>query len=251
MLGSLLASKSRERRGGARLNANVYFSLIFSMLAGFSFGGGASFVIACALVEITLSPFFAATFGALFLVAGTTIGWQLFLDSSRRLTSGSNTTLLSFFALLVLLSGAVCFMLELDWSATLSPAAKGPLYTLLGISLSFSLHFSAADLLIRLRVPCFASQARSLLSTRWQAKLLAVTSGACGLCYGVAFAVMDLEDALTGPRPHLRSALQRESQICLPIGAAGGAVTALIWRILERIDDPDLQYLDERDAGDL
>ena len=45
--------------------------------------------------------------------------------------------------------------------------------------------------------------------------------------------------------------LERESRICLPIGAAGGAITALIFRILERMDDLDLQYLDERDTGDL
>ena len=247
MLASILATKSRGR--GPKLHMRLWGSLIYSMFVGFALGGAGAFVIACALVEITLSPFFAATFGALFLVAGSTVGWQLMVEKT------SSSCLIGAFALLVLLSGVVCFLLERDWSQSLSPAAKTPLYTLLGVSLSFSLSFSAADILVRLRVPCFAfsthSRARSLLHSRWQARLLAATSSICGSMFGLSFAVMDLEDALAGPRPHLRSVLERESRICLPIGAAGGAITALIFRILERMDDLDLQYLDERDTGDL
>ena len=111
------------------------------------FGGCGSLMVNCALVEVSLSPFFAAAFGMLFLVSGATVVWQVALEPA----GGDNRVLLLGFALLVTVSGVVCFLLERDWSHGLSAHAKVPLYALLGVSLSFSTHFTAIDLWARLR----------------------------------------------------------------------------------------------------
>ena len=184
MLGALL------RSGPASRHARMWGGCGYTVMLGAALGGLAAFVVACALVEITLSPFFAAAFGGLFILSGTMMGWQVVLERG----SSQSGQLVGAFAAAVLLAGVICFMLERDWSTDLSPTTKArrpaspaarrapgaisawraqvPLYMLLGVSLSFSIHFSTADLLARASCtwPGATEAARPLVQTYWQAR---------------------------------------------------------------------------------
>eukprot|EP01017_Pseudomicrothorax_dubius_P013291 TRINITY_DN1579_c0_g1_i12.p1 TRINITY_DN1579_c0_g1~~TRINITY_DN1579_c0_g1_i12.p1 ORF type:complete len:126 (+),score=18.93 TRINITY_DN1579_c0_g1_i12:65-442(+) len=59
----------------------------------------------------------------------------------------TKTRFLFFFATLVLASGLSSFILEKDWFASFSPILKIPLYTLLGLAISFSVNFALIDLI--------------------------------------------------------------------------------------------------------
>ena len=213
---------------------------------GMFFGALGSLMVNCALVEVTLSPLFAAAFGVLFLVSGLTVAWQVALEPG----SESRSLLLGF-AVLVVASGVVCFLLERDWSHSISQRAKVPLYATLGISLSFSTHFTAADLYGRMREPLACDGGPSIVNTRWQARLLATVAVVTGCLYGLVFGIMDVEDA---PRGHaLRELLQQETRICYPIGAFAGALAAVTARVIELrgLDELELKYLVEAAADDL
>ena len=61
---------------GGRRHARMWAGEAYRMMVGAALGGLAAFVVACALVEITLSPLFASAFGALFILSGTMMGYQ-------------------------------------------------------------------------------------------------------------------------------------------------------------------------------
>jgi hypothetical protein len=50
------------------------------------------------------------------------------------------------FAFLCFLSGIFCFVLDKDWVGSLSPGAKIPLYTVVGMCLSFAFTFTFVDI---------------------------------------------------------------------------------------------------------
>ena len=112
----------------------------------------------------------------LFLLSGGTVAWTVALEPG----GGESRVLLLGFAALVSTSGGLCFLLERDWSHGLSRSAKVPLYALLGVSLSFSTHFTALDLYGKLRevLGCDKSGGGSptIVRTRWQARLLALVA---------------------------------------------------------------------------
>lgn len=114
MLGALL------RSGPASRHSRMWGGCGYTVMLGAALGGLAAFVVACALVEITLSPFFAAAFGGLFILSGTMMGWQVVLERG----SSRSGQLVGAFAAAVLLAGVICFMLERDWSTDLSPTTK-------------------------------------------------------------------------------------------------------------------------------
>ena len=112
----------------------------------------------------------------LFLLSGGTVAWTVALEPG----GGESRVLLLGFAALVSTSGVLCFLLERDWSHGLSRSAKVPLYALLGVSLSFSTHFTALDLYGKLRevMGCDNSGGAlpTIVRTRWQARLLALVA---------------------------------------------------------------------------
>ena len=123
----------------------------------------------------------------LFLLSGGTVAWTVALEPG----GGESRVLLLGFAALVSTSGVLCFLLERDWSHGLSRSAKVPLYALLGVSLSFSTHFTALDLYGKLRevMGCDNSGGASptIVRTRWQARLLALVAVVTGCMYDCDF----------------------------------------------------------------
>ena len=123
----------------------------------------------------------------LFLLSGGTVAWTVALEPG----GGESRVLLLGFAALVSTSGVLCFLLERDWSHGLSRSAKVPLYALLGVSLSFSTHFTALDLYGKLRevMGCDNSGGAlpTIVRTRWQARLLALVAVVTGCMYDCDF----------------------------------------------------------------
>ena len=81
---------------------------------------------------------------------------------------------------------------------------------------------------------------------RAQVRIVAITSVVTGALFGVAFGVLDVEDALARSPAALRDALHREAKICYPFGAACGAFASICARLLEvraEATDPDLAYM--------
>lgn len=92
-----------------------------SLLLGAFMGTANAIMVNCALIEISLSPWFALAFGVLFLVSGFAVGWQASLEP---IGEQANRTLLLCFAVLSSASGFTTFLLERDWSHGLSPIQK-------------------------------------------------------------------------------------------------------------------------------
>ena len=78
--------------------------------------------------------------------------------------------------------------------------------------------------------------------------MLAVTASFTGLMYGLIFGVMDVEDV---HGPALRAAFHRESRVCMPAGAAAGALAATAAQLLDFYSvegDVELRFV--RSRGD-
>eukprot|EP00292_Cryptomonas_paramecium_P014548 CAMPEP_0113711348 /NCGR_PEP_ID=MMETSP0038_2-20120614/30702_1 /TAXON_ID=2898 /ORGANISM="Cryptomonas paramecium" /LENGTH=139 /DNA_ID=CAMNT_0000637585 /DNA_START=201 /DNA_END=616 /DNA_ORIENTATION=- /assembly_acc=CAM_ASM_000170 len=99
--------------------------------------------------------------------------------------------LVFIFSTLVVVSGISCFLLEKRWVGALTPAAKLPLYTLLGTSLSFALTFSVVDLINQ---SSCGPRAVALVQTSKQVYVVAACSLAMGAIFGFSFGMLDVED---------------------------------------------------------
>jgi len=115
-------------------------SMAVSVASGAVLGMIISFTVNCTLVEISVNAFFAVYFGILFCLIS---GWMIY-----RVTTGEHPRpiLLGSFSALVMIAGLLCFFLESNWVVSLSRGAKVPLYSILGIAVTFALLFSIIDL---------------------------------------------------------------------------------------------------------
>lgn len=128
----------RTTRG--RWASSVGYSATVSAL----FGAIISVIVNNALIEISLTPFFAGVFGLILVLLGSLMLWRKIWD---RQDAPCTRALVLGFSSLVLFSGVSCFLLEKDWFMRITPATKIPMYVALGISLSFAVTFTLVDLL--------------------------------------------------------------------------------------------------------
>jgi len=193
-----------------------------SAIVGVFLGIMVSLIVNCTLVEISLSSFFALYFGVLFISVGIVILWRIHASS---LHTGDNSKprqlQLMFFSSLIIVSGILCFVLERNWFVGLSPLAKVPLYTLLGISVAFALVFSLVDLLNYLTGLFQPQVAKTLVESKQQVYLVLTITLLMGGIFGFIFGVLDVEDELGY---HMRLALLREEHYCYPVGALLGGI---------------------------
>jgi len=202
---------------------------VTSMLITSSIGSVISiliyFVVNESLIEISLSPFYAFFFGMILLFVGLILIWQsltYYFEGST--TSFSQILILGMFALLVIASGVICFLLEKDWTHSLSVQKKIPLYAVLGISIAFSLVYSSTDMFQHLFLHCSkTSQPRSPPLAATHVRLLSLTAAVCGLYYGYVFGKLDSEDV---NRTSFKLFIQKENFYCYPIAAILGGVSA-------------------------
>eukprot|EP00301_Raphidiophrys_heterophryoidea_P014040 c216_g1_i1.p1 GENE.c216_g1_i1~~c216_g1_i1.p1 ORF type:complete len:228 (+),score=48.12 c216_g1_i1:53-736(+) len=112
-------------------------------LGGAALGAGISVITNNALIEISLNSGFAFLFGLSLFIFGGAIIWRVY---SLEKSSNSLSTMVGLFGLLVSISGICCFVVDKNLVKGLSSPQKVPLYTILGVSLSFSLVFAIVDL---------------------------------------------------------------------------------------------------------
>ena len=178
-------------RVAGRAPSQAFGAVLFRCLVvGGFLGVLSSLMVNSSLVEVSCSPFFAVSFGLLFLTSGAMMAAQIIMTGS----AVKNKALLIFFSLANLAASITCFFLERDWSHGLTPKKKIPLYCLLGSCLAFSVNFSSLDLLARFE--CFSSS-QLLVRAEWQVRVVAITSICTGCLYGLTFGVLDVEDAIT------------------------------------------------------
>lgn len=160
--------------------------------------------------------------------------------------------LLLCFALTVLLSGVLCILLEQDWFLKGHPLYRVPLYSILGVAVTFSLCFTVVDLTNHAAAACCANRGgRPLVESELQVMLVIVSSMLMGVVFGFIFGYEDVEDAARR-RDHL--VFMRTESICYPIGAVIGAASAVANHYLgekaeEHRFDPlrDTEFDDEED----
>eukprot|EP00386_Alphamonas_edax_P014366 GDKI01044166.1.p2 GENE.GDKI01044166.1~~GDKI01044166.1.p2 ORF type:complete len:238 (-),score=81.44 GDKI01044166.1:34-747(-) len=191
-----------------------------------------SLIVNCTLVEISLSAFFALYFGLLFITVGAVILVRVWGQTAEE-TKAKRTQLMGF-ACMIIFSGFLCFLLERNWFVSLSAMAKVPLYTILGVSISFALVFSVVDLINYLTGFVQASVAKPLVESKQQVNLVLATALLMGGLFGFTFGVMDVEDEVSY---HIRLALLREEHFCYPIGALLGGLAGFGNEYLRQQED--------------
>mmetsp|Transcript_79429 Transcript_79429/g.182071 ORF Transcript_79429/g.182071 Transcript_79429/m.182071 type:complete len:248 (+) Transcript_79429:50-793(+) len=197
-----------------------------SGLVGSLLGIMISLVVNCTLVEISLSAFFSLYFGVLFMSVGVLILYRIQQGPNPGElppdAGGTRKAQLTVFALIIILSGVLCFVLERNWFVALSPVSKVPLYSLLGVAVAFALTFSIMDLLnYVLGFLQGSSSSKPLLASASQVTLVLCVALVMGACYGFVFGLMDVEDEVSY---QIRLALLREEHYCFPIGAVLGGI---------------------------
>jgi hypothetical protein len=181
-----------------------------------------SLIVNCTLVEISISSFFSLYFGILFIVVGGIIIWRIFSQDEDNAGSQSKRKPLFAFAMLIILSGLICFTLEQKWYQGLSAIMKVPLYVVLGTSVAFALTFSVVDLVNYVLGFLQVSVAKPFVESPSQVYMVLTTSLVMGGIFGLIFGIMDVEDEVSY---QIRLALLREERYCYPVGAIlGGAV---------------------------
>jgi len=187
-----------------------------SALVGMLIGVIVSLVVNCTLVEISLSAFFSLYFGILFFVVGSVILWRVggLNGNPLNFSDGNNTrnNQLVIFACLIIFSGLLCFLLEKNWFVGVGPILKVPLYTILGVSVSFALTFSLVDLCNYVAGFMQVSVAKPLVESNEQVYLILVVS----LIMGGIFGLMASRRAVPASPILARARLPRRGSRALP-----------------------------------
>eukprot|EP00472_Partenskyella_glossopodia_P005587 CAMPEP_0197527090 /NCGR_PEP_ID=MMETSP1318-20131121/20297_1 /TAXON_ID=552666 /ORGANISM="Partenskyella glossopodia, Strain RCC365" /LENGTH=248 /DNA_ID=CAMNT_0043081559 /DNA_START=6 /DNA_END=752 /DNA_ORIENTATION=+ len=214
------------------VNQSQIVGMIISAVVGAVLGAVISFTVNCTLVEISVNAFFAVYFGVLFCLIS---GWMLW-----RVATGEHPrpVLLGTFSALVMMAGLLCFVLESDWVINMSRGAKVPLYTILGIAVTFALLFSIVDL-VNFCYGASSGPGKALVESEQQVLLIVATACVLGFFFGLVFGLLDVEDA---DFAHLRQALNRQEHICYPIGASISAVAAAINQYMRYKQGEEYKY---------
>ena len=100
------------------------------------------FFFSGAMVEISINAIFSLYFGFFFLFLSGIITWRVLEFSAT-----ANRKSLLVLSFMMGLSGLICVFYQRHWFFSLGALFRVPIYTLIGISVSFALSFSIAELL--------------------------------------------------------------------------------------------------------
>jgi len=203
------------------VSETLIFNGALSGFVGILLGMIISLIVNCTLVEISISAFFSMYFGVLFIVVGGIILWRIFSQETNTDSAGKMKGLCAF-AILIIVSGLICFTLEQQWYHGMSPMMKVPLYAVLGTSVAFALTFSVVDLVNYILGFLQVSIAKPFVESESQVYMVLITALIMGGIFGLIFGVMDVEDEVSY---QIRLSLLREERFCYPVGAIlGGCV---------------------------
>eukprot|EP01054_Gregarina_sp_Poly1_P004369 Gregarina_sp_Poly_1__4368@NODE_2363_length_2231_cov_400_485213_g1505_i0_p1_GENE_NODE_2363_length_2231_cov_400_485213_g1505_i0NODE_2363_length_2231_cov_400_485213_g1505_i0_p1_ORF_typecomplete_len241_score13_62Saf_2TM/PF18303_1/1_7Saf_2TM/PF18303_1/65Nitrate_red_gam/PF02665_14/12_NODE_2363_length_2231_cov_400_485213_g1505_i07831505 len=195
-----------------------------SSAVGLILGMITSLIVNVALVEISISPFFALYFGVLFMLTGGVIAWRVASTPIADEESRGRQRVFLFLALLVSVSGLLCCTIQKHWFFALPRLIKIPIYSLLGVSIAFALIFSTIDLMNVAFGLCQLSSARSPVDSAVQVSLIVGAALLMGCIFGFIFGILDVANEISY---HVRLSLLREEQFCYPIGGVIGALVSI------------------------
>ncbi|KAK6590458.1 hypothetical protein RS030_152319 [Cryptosporidium xiaoi] len=194
---------------------------LISTLVGIVLGVIVSVTVNATLVEISLSPFFSTYFGLLFVVIGGLIYWKVYVTVAHNEESGINKRkFLLIFSCLITLSGLICFLLENDWFIGTSPIVRVPVYTLLGLSVSFALAFSLVDVVNYLSGLIYSNDYPLLINSKAQIVFVVCSSLLIGVIFGFLFGLV--EDSHEQIH-YINISMMKQKYYCYVIGIFVGA----------------------------
>ncbi|CAD7926904.1 unnamed protein product [Amoebophrya sp. A25] len=221
---------------------NFLLRAALSAIAGIALGITISLIVNCTLLEISLNAFFATYFGILFCAVGCIILWRLRqqeVSNTAHPSSSDEADMrrkrhLTYFSYLVIVSGILCFMLERDWYFRMSPFTKVPLYSILGISVSFALTFSVIDLVnYTVGLVQGNTMARPIVESPNQIHVVLILAFVMGATFGCIFGMMQVASADTYK---IRLSLLRVEHYCYQLGGLLGAVGGVANEYLRHIE---------------
>ncbi|AFZ80447.1 hypothetical protein BEWA_033000 [Theileria equi strain WA] len=190
-----------------------------STIVGSIIGAICSLIVNCAMVELSISPFFANYFGVAFFIIGIVILWRL--NSTKHTSGQSQKSYLRILGLMIVGSGLMCFLLRRNWFIHLPVLAKTLVYTLLGVSISFALTFTIIDLVNYFMTMLETSVSKPLVESKSQVHLIVAIAVTMGAIFGFTFGLMDIEDEVVY---HIQLALMKEERYTYPVGLALGGI---------------------------
>jgi len=209
------------------INELADFKTVVSVVIGVIAGVFASVVVNAALIEISLSAFFSLYYGSIFILIGVIILSRLeyhqFPDDPG---FKQRKPYVRLFAILIIVSGVLSFVLEKNWFVGFNPLTKIPFYGIVGAAISFCFVFAAVDLL-NYMAGVFQNEetSKSIVDTPYQLYSLVILSLLMGAIYGFIFGSMDIEDA---NKFTVKMLLLKEEGYCFYIGIILGAVGGIV-----------------------
>ncbi|CUV07237.1 unnamed protein product [Cryptosporidium hominis] len=195
---------------------------IISTIVGILLGLVVSTTVNATLVEISLSPFFSTYFGLLFVIIGGLIFWKVYVTiiPDEKNALNKRTSLLTF-AALIIFSGFICFILENDWFLGMTPIIRVPIYTILGLSISFAIAFSLVDAVNYISGFITSNDSPLLVNSKAQIIFVICSSLFIGIIFGFLFGL--IED--THEQIHyVNISLMKQKHYCYTIGVIVGAL---------------------------
>ncbi|KAJ1613667.1 hypothetical protein OIY81_879 [Cryptosporidium canis] len=207
----------------ASLNYEKAFSKrgLLSTIVGIILGIIVSTTVNATLVEISLSPFFSTYFGLLFIIIGGLIFWKVYVTIMPDEENGVNKrTFLLAFATMIIFSGLICFILENDWFLGITPIIRVPIYTILGLSISFAIAFSLVDVINYISGLIASNDSPLLVSSKAQIIFVICSSLFIGVIFGFLFGLV--EDSHEQVH-YVNISLMKQKHYCYTIGIIVGA----------------------------
>lgn len=194
---------------------------IVSFFVGAAIGVIIAIVVANSLVEISLTYVFSIIFGIALILLSLALGWRIWTS----VTETSKRIFLLFFAFLVFLSGIFSFVLEKNL-VHIPPSGKIPMYTVLGVALSFALTFSITEFLnmgICDRCCNTDFENHPLIGSKRQVFIIFSGTLLMGAIFGVLFGTIDVENDDSN-----HSKFRENYLIGIPIGLAIGGFLGFV-----------------------
>ena len=219
------------------LSHGMKVSAAISTIVGAILGVVISLIVNSTLIEISVSPFFSLYFGVLFVSVGAIILWRINTITAYQNLSDEEFTRkkqLTFFSIMIIASGILCFLLERHWFVGLHYLAKVPLYSILGVSVAFALCFAIVDVLNYTVGFAQISLARPLVESPNQVFLVLASSLIMGGIFGTIFGLMDIEDQAEYT---IKLSLMKEEHYCYPVGLLFGGLAGFGNEVLRQSSD--------------
>jgi len=208
--------------------------MLLSTVIGLIVGAVSSLIVNIALVEISLTSFFALYYGLFFLIFGAALVYKANTATNNSLSNdhfkGKKSVLMGF-GIFTIASGFASILLDKNWFASIGVLTKIPLYMMLGSSICFVIVLSVIDLVNFIASHVGKLDYRSVIDKPAQIFSLTIISLVTGAIYGLLFGFMDVEDA---DKFTSQVVLLKEEKYCLVIGVLLGAIGGMMNELARR-----------------